>query len=144
MILGNWELSGHDQEAKDAIYVLVMVRATCAMALFLGTIPASPVTGQSPGPTDCGLLFGNPVFEVNVMPTSVATGDLDGDGDVDLAAATGGGISVLLNNGDGTFAPDVQYVGGRWTQFCVAIGDLDGDGDAGPRTWGTGENAETR
>ena len=50
--------------------------------------------------------------------------------DLDLATAniTSDDVSVLLNNGDGTFAADVTYgVGDR--PFSVAVGDLDGDLD---------------
>ena len=59
--------------------------------------------------------------------TSVAIGDLDGDGKADLVAATGS-ISVLLNRGDGTFLRPVAYPGGD--AGSVAIGDLDRDGNA--------------
>jgi hypothetical protein len=43
---------------------------------------------------------------------SIATGDLDGDGDKDLAiAADGGYISLFLNDGAGQFAPnDIAYL----------------------------------
>jgi hypothetical protein len=37
-------------------------------------------------------------------------------------------VSVLLNNGDGTFAAHVLYGAGT-TPGSVAVGDLDGDGD---------------
>jgi FG-GAP-like repeat/PASTA domain len=58
---------------------------------------------------------------------SVAVGDLNGDGKPDLAGGSEGGVSILLNNGDGTFGAKTDYdVGGG---EAVAIADLNGDGN---------------
>ncbi|MFZ0958577.1 MAG: VCBS repeat-containing protein [Candidatus Sulfotelmatobacter sp.] len=63
---------------------------------------------------------------------NLATGDIDGDGNLDLAIAEceGSQIGVLMGVGDGTFGavsePDVP-VGGY--PFGVALADLDGDGN---------------
>jgi hypothetical protein len=61
-------------------------------------------------------------------PTSVAVGDLNGDGTLDLAAATEGSnaVAVLLGNGDGTFQPHQDH-GAGWSPSAVTIADLDGD-----------------
>ena len=63
------------------------------------------------------------------QPYSIAMGDLDGDGVLDLATANSNSnnVSVLLGNGDGTFRPALYFVAGT-TPLSVAIGDLDGDG----------------
>jgi hypothetical protein len=67
-------------------------------------------------------------YAVGTDPTDVAAGDLDGDGSVDLAAAneSSDSVSVLLNNGDGTFQPAVSYGVGTAPQ-CIAMARLDAD-----------------
>ncbi len=61
-------------------------------------------------------------------PYSVLAADLDGDGDFDLAVEnlTGHTVSILKNNGDGTFAAKVDYATGIASSVFAA--DLDGDG----------------
>jgi hypothetical protein len=67
---------------------------------------------------------------VGSRTNSVAAGDFDGDGDLDLAVANDASntVSILTNDGSGTFAQtSIPAVGsGPWS---VAAGDLDGDGD---------------
>jgi len=62
--------------------------------------------------------------------SSVFCADLDSDGDLDLAVASSStdSVSILKNNGDGTFYLDSNYAVGDdpWSVFCA---DLDGDGD---------------
>src|SRR5207244_9562588 len=61
---------------------------------------------------------------------SVAVGDFNGDGQLDLAVANGtdsGTLSVLLNKGDGTFQAAQTYVVGVESS-SLAVGDFNGDG----------------
>ena len=63
----------------------------------------------------------------------LAAADLNGDGNLDLVVANGGfatqegTVSVLLGNGNGTFASSVDYLTAYGT-ISVAVADLDGDG----------------
>ena len=73
--------------------------------------------------------FSNPVnYPVGTGPLSVATGDFNRDGKLDLAVANGGSsdISVLLGKGDGTFQTAVNYSLNQRPTF-VAVGDLNSD-----------------
>jgi FG-GAP repeat len=78
-------------------------------------------------------------FPTGINPASVAVGDLNGDGRLDLVTANVGGdpfaiptpagtVSVLLGNVGGTFSGATPYPTGSVLAFSVAIGDLNGDG----------------
>src|SRR5438067_2455744 len=60
---------------------------------------------------------------------SLAAGDFNGDGKLDLVVANAGtnDVSVLLGNGDGTFRPALTFPAGNRLEF-IAIGDFDHDG----------------
>jgi len=82
-----------------------------------------------------GIFGSHSTYPVGDRPFSVFAADLDGDGDLDLATANWGSfalpdstVSVLLNNGDGTFAPDSVYAVDP-VPLGVFAADLDGDGD---------------
>jgi len=67
-------------------------------------------------------------YEVGLSPMSVISTDLDGDHHSDLVVANFGdnNISILMNNGDGTFAAHVtKTVGIQPVSVCAA--DFDGD-----------------
>jgi hypothetical protein len=72
-------------------------------------------------------------YPVEDGPHSVFAIDLDGDSDLDLAVAngyeeSGDSVSVLMNNGDGTFGNAINYKVGPRALFLFSS-DIDGDAD---------------
>ena len=98
----------------------VVVSVAVAVAAVLVFALAAPVAGA--------ILFLPPVHhEVVDDPYSLEAGDLDGDGDADLATGESSStFSILLGDGLGGFAPWARYVGGGES---LALGDIDEDGD---------------
>src|SRR2546426_8913697 len=68
-------------------------------------------------------------FAAGNYPSSVAVGDVNGDGRLVLAVANtrSNDVSVLLGNGDGTFQLARSFAAGNGPQ-SVAVGDVNGDG----------------
>ncbi len=58
---------------------------------------------------------------------SVATGDFNHDGKLDVAIINDNGFSVMLGNGDGTFRKAVFY--STQLAYSLAVGDFNKDGD---------------
>jgi hypothetical protein len=77
--------------------------------------------------------FGVGAFSVPSSPSSIATGDFNGDGKLDLAVTAyseigNGSVSVLLGQPDGSFAPYVAYPVGQGGATAIGVGDFNGDG----------------
>jgi hypothetical protein len=89
----------------------------------------APVMGRPLAPLQVCAFPDAKDYTVGNRPQSVAAADLDGDLDVDLAVANAlsDDVSILLDEGDGTFAAQVAYVVSEGPAF-VATGDLDSDG----------------
>ena len=55
-------------------------------------------------------------------------GDFNGDGKLDIAVANlSNSVSILLGNGDGSFAPKLDFSVGTTPQ-AIAVGDFNRDG----------------
>jgi uncharacterized repeat protein (TIGR01451 family) len=68
-------------------------------------------------------------YDPAVSSDYIATGDLNGDGKLDVVTAGffESRVSVLLNDGHGGFLPAAQYDAGS-TTWALAVGDFNGDG----------------
>jgi hypothetical protein len=91
----------------------------------------------TPGYSGISILLGNgdgtfqtPLeFTAGQNPTSIAVGDFNGDGQLDLAVTNNGEntVSILLGNGNGTFQPAVNYTVGT-SPSAVFAADFNHDG----------------
>ncbi len=99
-------------------------RTVCTIAVtsfVLFTINANAAT--------CVTFAGPDVYLVGTSPRSVVTADFNRDGKPDVAVANSGtnNVSILLGNGDGTFAAAVDYGVGVFPSF-IASADFNSDG----------------
>ena len=99
-----------------------LVRFLSVFLSLLSTVPSAIATAT--------VKFGTPVvYNSGGNGTNfVVAADVNGDGFPDMIVVNTGGVSVLLNNGDGTFAAAVTYPSGGSDAFAVAVADVNGDG----------------
>src|SRR2546426_1181578 len=118
---------------KAPVSLLAVMVFVTLLSLMLRNEPALAADGcPAPG-------FATPrTFNAGPSPRSVAMGDFNGNGKLDLVVAnvglaqnsySDGNVSVLLNKGDGTFHPAVRYTAGLYPR-SAAVGDFNGDGKA--------------
>ena len=76
-----------------------------------------------------GRLRPNSALRWALSPQAVTVGDFNGDGRLDLATANTffSDVSVLLGQGDGTFAAGQRFAADAFPQ-AVTVGDFNGDG----------------
>ncbi len=99
--------------------------------VFLSIIAPSPNVFYSNAPGSPIYLGGTGV--ATNEPLSMAAGDFNGDGKLDLALGiqedgNPGYVSVLLGNGDGTFTPVSSSPATGHCPCSMAVGDINGDG----------------
>jgi hypothetical protein len=70
-------------------------------------------------------------IEIGPEPFWLIAADLNNDGQMDLSVSTGNGVSVLLNQQQGTFLPIKNYPLGssQSPALGLTVGDWDGDGN---------------
>jgi len=97
----------------------------CAALMVLMCLPVPSARAQ-------GYMFGRASFSLGSPGdgrASVAVGDFNGDGMIDLAIvqASRNSVAILLGKVDGTLAPATYYETGN-QPVAVAVGDFSGDG----------------
>ncbi len=99
-----------------------------------GVVPRllAPQVAPPPAPFAAPWMsFNTGLIATNGAPFALATGDLDGDGDLDVVAARAyaqGGFVFLRNEGGGRLAAPVS-VGAGGRSSAIVLADLDNDGD---------------
>lgn len=118
--------------ARQSIFSQIVVHDTDADGvndLLLTRGGSNTVTVGWNSQTQSGVPFVTLRTFASRKPHDADTGDLDGDGDLDLALvhSTVHGLTVMLNDGDGGFTDQDTGAGGG-AQHVVTV-DLDNDGD---------------
>jgi hypothetical protein len=121
-------------DAQSATQSGKFVRQETNTAMSRSLSRLKPASTETAGPAVAlaGWMYG-PAYQVGLIPTAVAVGDFNNDGNLDLAVASDSGtgisgtVAVLLGNGDGTFQSQVSYTVG-FTCNGVAAADLNADG----------------
>jgi hypothetical protein len=117
----------------DGIPDLAVVNPCDSSNCGAGYASIAVLIANSDGSLQAPVLYAVGTFE----PMSVAAGDFNGDGAIDLVVASQcptstscgtGQVSIILNNGDGTFQSPVPYSTGTGSSYFVATGDFNGDG----------------
>ncbi|GHO48928.1 FG-GAP repeat domain-containing protein [Ktedonospora formicarum] len=118
-----------------------------ALSASVGTRPSGVAVGDFANNGYLGIVTANQDSTVSVLltpfgpeysynvgqgPIAVAVGDFTNDGNLDIVTvnALDSTVSVLLNNGDGTFKQHQDYDVGAFP-WGVAVGDFNGDGYLG-------------
>jgi FG-GAP-like repeat/PASTA domain/FG-GAP repeat len=116
--------STRERSLSDSQRRIVLVLTCVAGALVLGVVGS---TASTPSVSFARAK----IYATGDGPTSVALGDVDGDGSLDLATANYNAdtVSVLLNSRDGTFHGRRDYTTAV-SPRALALGDLNGDGKA--------------
>jgi hypothetical protein len=133
----NWNGTPLDTTFVSAFKLTAGVLAT---NIAVATTASITVTNPSPGggssnpvffpvsvPANSLYFTNSQVLTTDASPSSIAVGDFNRDGKLDLAVANNGTVSIFLGNGDGTFQPRVDYAAIA-SPVGITTADFRGDG----------------
>ena len=124
-----WRIEMNPWFGVSGSVVTAVVLFFTGSANLASTVGAQAQASATPASTSAAPFVVAPSFPLAGVPTSVATGDLNGDGKLDLVTTdwTSGKVTVSLGLGDGKFAAGIDYTAGA-NPGSVLIADIDGDG----------------
>ncbi len=107
--------------SSGRVFLSVFLLAFCAVYVHAQSNQAR--SGNGPG------FLTAPFISLSANPTSIAVGDLNSDGKLDLVVTKqgSGNVTVLLGDGKGGFAPAVEYAAGAQPGNAL-LADLNADG----------------
>jgi PKD repeat protein len=108
------------------------MRQTMAARVWIANLPAlaAIVAILLAGSAAAGVFDNPPIpYPVGTAPFGIAAADFNGDGfpDIAVTSASTNSVDILINNGNGTFAPAVPYPANFGPRFLV-LGDFNNDG----------------
>ena len=119
-----------DVDSDGRLDLLVANLWSSDVTVLLAQRPVASTASYTPAPA---IALTTPSVD-QPLPTSsqfVASGDVNGDGDIDLVTAntTSSDVSVLLGDGSGNFTEPLEPFHVPSAPRSVALGDVDSDGD---------------
>lgn len=114
-----------------------MIAAWQAPSLSALLIGACLLSAGGPGGAAAQNPYARTDYGTEADPLHVLTTDIDGDGNVDIAASsqatstTPGGVTLLLNDGTGTFSEAADSPLSADDAYGLAAADVDGSGEVG-------------
>src|SRR5262249_10762134 len=104
-LVGEVDMTQRFMGQRHTSFMVLMV-LLCSVSAAVGQLSFGPATP----------------YNTNTTPYSVAVGDFNGDGKLDIATPNNGtnDVSILLGNGNGTFQAPTNFPAGTGPQFDVA------------------------